>query len=135
MLVIGTFMLALSTLLQVLRSQVMKYSLYIALNVFFFLVSLYVLLYVNTYLNGYIVPFRAVGIFRSHQTIAAILHVAIVVFEALVLNLCYYGINWLMLTYDYQSKQPKRIALRTAAINIGLVLCILGYGGLYTYFH
>ena len=113
----------------------MKYLLYIVLNIFYFLVTIYVLLYASTFLNGYIVPYRAVGIFRGHQAIADILHIIIDLIEAVLLNLAFYIINRLMLRYDYKSAQYKTIALRTAAINLSLFLCILIYAGLYSLFH
>jgi len=100
---------------------VKKYILYIILNLFFFLVTLYCLLYINTYLIELLIPH-----------ISGVLRIGLVLIETFLFTAFFYFINKLILRYDYQSTNQKSIALKTSFISSGIIIAFIIYAIIYT---
>ena len=100
-----------------------KYALYAVVNVVFFFVTLWLLLYLSTYINLRFIP---------HVLISALANILITLVEALLITWLIYLLNKLILRYDYQTTKAKTIALRTALLTYGIILCIIVYGTIYT---
>ena len=110
-----------------------KYFLYSILNLFFFLVTLYCLLYVSTYVNLSFVPDRFLWNGDNPRTdyVPGMINIIMVIFEAVLITALVYAINRLILYYDYNTIQAKSIAVKTALVTFGIILCIILYGIIY----
>jgi len=100
----------------------LKRPLYIILNVFYFLVTAWCLL-IADYCNEIIIPdyLKTGQLSDSMPTIFALI-------EGALLTGFFYAVNRLMLRYDYKLVNHKSIALRTAFISYGIILCIIIFG-------
>lgn len=107
-----------------------KYLLYGVLNLFFFLVTLFCLLYASTYINLRLVPD---GLHKD--SLLGFINIIMVLIEAAVMIFLIYLVNKLMLKDDYNAVNAKSIALKTAGITYGLIVCIIVYGIIYPLFH
>mgnify|MGYP001555326161 CR=1 FL=1 len=108
-----------------------KYFLYWILNIFFLLITLFCLLYINTYLNEFLLPNRLL----RDDVISGSTRIGLVLIEAVIFISIFYIVNQLILKYDYNSDNRKSIAMKTAAINLGVVITIIIYGILYSTFN
>ena len=108
----------------------LKYLLYGGLNLFFFLVTLFCLLYVSTYVNLRFVPDRF-----YRDSILGFINIVMVLIEAAVMIFLIYLVNKLILRHDYSTVNAKSIALKTAGITYGIILCIIIYAIIYTLLH
>ena|SRR5579872_5768361 len=113
------------------------YLLFISLNSFFSLVTIFCLLYANTYLNAPFFPENLLwknGRPRS-DLFSNTVSILVVLIEALLFIYLFYTVNRLILRYDYNLKKPKSVAFRIAAINFSIIVCIILYGIIYTIYH